>query len=138
MWATMAGESLGLVERGYEAFERRDFPVLVELLTEDFELDLSGYPIPDFPARGIGAEIFMSFLATYLSGLEDYTIQITRIVEAGDEIVVLFHDSARMPDSEAIVERDPAHVWTLRGGKLHRLRAFTSHGEALEAVGLRE
>ena len=134
----MSQENVELVERGYAAFGRRDVPAMVELLSEDFELDISGHPVPDFPDHGVGAEHFVDFLATYLSGFNDYTLRIMRLMEAGDEIVVLLHDSACIRGSETIVERDLAHVWTVRAAKLRRLRAYNAHGEALEAAGLRE
>jgi ketosteroid isomerase-like protein len=134
----MSQENVEVVERGYAAFGRRDVPAMVELLSEDFELDISGHPVPDFPDYGVGAEHFVGFLATYLSGFDDYTLRIMRLMEAGDEIVVLLHDSARIRGSEGIVERDLAHVWTVRAAKLCRLRAYNAHEEALEAVGLSE
>jgi ketosteroid isomerase-like protein len=134
----MSRENVEIVERGYAAFGRRDVPAIVGLISEDFELDISGHPIPDFPDHGVGAEHVLDLLATYLSGFDDYTLRIMRLMEAGDEIVVLLHDSARIRGSEAIVERDLAHVWTVRAAKLCRLRAYNAHKDALEAVGLSE
>jgi ketosteroid isomerase-like protein len=134
----MSQENVEIVERAYAAFGRRDVPAIVALLSEDFELDISGHPVPDFPDHGAGADHVVDFLATYLSGFEEYTLQIRRLMEAGDEIVVLLHDSARIHGSEGIVERDLAHVWTVRAAKLRRLRAYNAHEDALEAVGLSE
>ena len=134
----MSQENVEIVERAYAAFGRRDVPALVGLLSEDFELDISGHPVPDFPDHGVGAEHVLAFLATYLSGFDDYTLRIMRHMEAGDEVVVLLHDSARIRGSEGTVERDLAHVWTVRAAKLRRLRAYNAHADALEAVGLRE
>jgi len=134
----MSQANMEVVERGYAAFGRRDVPAMVELLSEDFELDISGHPVPDFPDHGVGAQHFVAFLATYLAGFDDYTLQIVRLLEAGDEIVVLLHDSARIRGSDAIVERDLAHVWTVRAPRLRRLRAYDAQERALEAVGLAE
>jgi ketosteroid isomerase-like protein len=134
----MSQENVEIVEKAYAAFERRDVPAMVELLSDDFELDLSSHPMPDFPDHGVGAEHVVNMLATYLSGFDDYTLGIMRLMEAGDEIVVLLHDSARIRGSDGIVERDLAHVWTVRAAKLRRLRAYNAHEDALEAVGLSE
>jgi ketosteroid isomerase-like protein len=134
----MSRENVEIVERGYAAFERQDVPAIVELLSDDFELDLSGHPIPDFPDYSVGAEPVLDLLATYLSGFDHYTLRAVRVIEAGDEIVVLLHDSARIHGSETVVERDLAHVWTVRAAKLRRLRAYNAHKDALEAVGLSE
>ena len=40
----MSQGNVELVERGYAAFGRRDVPAMVGLLSEDFELDVSGHP----------------------------------------------------------------------------------------------
>jgi ketosteroid isomerase-like protein len=45
---------------------------------------------------------------------------------------------ARGRSSGAVVERREWHVWTLRDGKLWRLRIYVTEAEALEAVGLSE
>jgi ketosteroid isomerase-like protein len=37
-----------------------------------------------------------------------------------------------------VVEQRRAHVWTVRDGKLWRLRIYATKEEALKAVGLRE
>jgi uncharacterized protein len=129
-------ENVEVVEKAYAAFGRRDVPAMVQLLSDDFDLDLSGHPIPDFPDHSVGAEHVVNLLDTYLSGFDDYTLRIVRLIEAGDEIVVLLHDSARIRGSEGIVERDLAHVWTVRAVKLRRLRAYNAHDDALKAVGL--
>jgi ketosteroid isomerase-like protein len=36
------------------------------------------------------------------------------------------------------LDRDLAHLWTVRGGRLAFLRAFRTKTEALDAVGLSE
>src|SRR5690349_24948172 len=97
----MSQENVEVVERAYDAIERRDLPGFLALLGEDFELDLSGHPIPDFPDHGVGAEHFVDLVSTYMSGFEDYTMRIVRLMEVGDEVVVLLHDSARLHGSEA-------------------------------------
>ena len=48
----MSEENIEIVRRGYDAFDRRDLETLGEIITDDFELDISSHPIPDFPNTG--------------------------------------------------------------------------------------
>jgi ketosteroid isomerase-like protein len=56
----------------------------------------------------------------------------------GDHVIAVMHTWGRGKMSGVPVERREAHLWTLREGKLRRLRVFETKTEALEAAGLRE
>ena len=120
-WA-MSEENAEMVRRGYDAFDRRDLETIAEIVSDDFELDISAHPVPDFPNAGVGRDHMLRFFATYLSGFSEYE-----------------PDSDGAPSSEperrgrrvaprrsevfgdATVERDLAHVWTIDGGRPVRL-----------------
>ena len=53
-------------------------------------------------------------------------------------MVVIVHERARMRGSDMVLDRDLAHVWTVRDGRGVRLRVFKTRAEALEAAGLEE
>ena len=53
----------------------------------------------------------------YFSGWLDYKGEIVETVDAGDDVVVIIHEVARLRDSDAVLERDVAHIWTFREGK---------------------
>ena len=125
-----------IVRRGYNAFDRRDLETLGEIISDDFELDISAHPIPDFPNTGVGRDHLFRFFATYLSGFSEYEITVTELLQADDVVVALLHDKAKLGD--ATVERDLAHIWTIDGGRVVRFQAFTTHEAALEAAGLSE
>jgi ketosteroid isomerase-like protein len=130
----MSEENMAIVRRAYEAFERLDMGVIASLIADDFELDISAHPIPDFPNVGTGREHLFQFFATYLAGFSDYKLTVVELVESGDQVVALAHDTAGLGD--AVVERDFAHVWTLQNGKVVRLRAFMTHADGLQAAEL--
>jgi ketosteroid isomerase-like protein len=134
-WA-MSEENVEIVRRGYDAFDRRDLEALGEIISDDFELDISSHPIPDFPNTGVGRDHLFRFFATYLSGFSEYEITVTELLQADDVVVALLHDKAKLGD--ATVERDLAHIWTIDGGRVVRFQAFTTHEAALEAAGLSE
>jgi ketosteroid isomerase-like protein len=88
----MSEENADIVRRGYDAFDRRDLETLAEIVSDDFELDISSHPIPDFPNTGVGRDHLFRFFATYLSGFSEYEITVTELVQAGDMVVALLHD----------------------------------------------
>jgi ketosteroid isomerase-like protein len=53
-----------------------------------------------------------------------------------DSVIAVFHSWGRGKQSGARVEERNAHVWTLRNGKLWRLRVYATKADALEALGL--
>jgi ketosteroid isomerase-like protein len=133
----MSEENVELVRRAYAAFDRLDMDSLLALVSDDFELDISAHPIPDFSNVGVGRDHLTRFFSTYLAGFSDYKLKVAELVlTTDDRVLALLHDTARLGD--ATVERDLAHIWTLDGGTATRLQAFASHEAALEAAGLSE
>jgi ketosteroid isomerase-like protein len=132
----MSERSVELVEKAYDAFGAGEVPAMRALFAEDFELDISGHPIPDFPNRGRGFEHLLAFLSTYLSGFNDYELEVRELRDAGGEVAALLHDRARVGESGAVIERDLAHVWTIDDGLVVRLQAFTEDEAALAAAGI--
>jgi ketosteroid isomerase-like protein len=68
----------------------------------------------------------------------DFKVQAERFFETGDHVVAFVRMSGRGRQSGIGIEVRPAHVLTLRDGKVQRLEAFPHREKqaALEAVGL--
>jgi ketosteroid isomerase-like protein len=93
----------------------------------------------DLPNSGRGRDALLSdVIETYFSGWVDYQGEITETVSAGDDVVVVVHERVRMRDSDAVLERDLVHVWTIRDRKWVYWRIYPDRDSALEAVGLEE
>jgi ketosteroid isomerase-like protein len=60
------------------------------------------------------------------------------VAEGGDDVVVTYRTKARGRGSGAVVDQAITLLWTLRAGKVVRIRAYTDRAEALTAAGLRE
>jgi ketosteroid isomerase-like protein len=56
----------------------------------------------------------------------------------GDDVVVVIHETARMRGSEVTLERQLAHVWTVRDGKWVRWLILPSRDAALTVAGFSE
>ena len=133
---TMSEKNVEIVRRGYDAFDRRDLETLAEMISDDFELDISAHPIPDFPNIGVGKDHLFRFFATYLAGFSGYEMTVNELLQSDERVVALLHDKATLGD--ATVEREIAQIWTIEGDSVVRFQAFTTHDAALEAAGLSE
>ena len=133
----MSQENVEVIVGGFRRFEAGD-DRWTEYIHPDVEWDLSAYPLADLPTRGSGRERYLETVSTYFSGWLDYKQEIKETIDAGDEVIVVVHETARLRDSETTIERDSAHVWTVRDGKVARWRVFEDRQQALEAAGLEE
>jgi ketosteroid isomerase-like protein len=133
----MSQENVDLIRRGTELWLRGDFEAWLETVDPEVEWDISTHPLPDVPNRGRGREALITdMIATYVSGWNDYTAEIKEVSEAGDEVILVLHETATMRDTGVPLERDLVQLWTVRDGRGVLLRVFRTKHEALEAAGL--
>jgi ketosteroid isomerase-like protein len=59
-------------------------------------------------------------------------------LDAGDDVVVVVHETARLRDSGTALDRDLVEVWTLRDGLAVLFRVFPTKAAPLDAVGIGE
>jgi ketosteroid isomerase-like protein len=70
--------------------------------------------------------------------MEEIRFDPERLWEAGDSVVVALRLTAKGRQTAIAVEQRTGAVWTLREGKVIRVRAYASASEALQAAGIRE
>jgi ketosteroid isomerase-like protein len=58
------------------------------------------------------------------------------LIDAGDDVVALLHQSGRSKTTGLEVDMDFAQVWTIKDGKQTRMRMYADLDEALREVGL--
>jgi ketosteroid isomerase-like protein len=139
----MSQENVEIVRRVFEEFqagmERGDPGAFFdsETVADDYEW------ITDAPLDGTslwrGREGFVEFVRTWTEEFEDWSIQVERWIDAGDDrVVALTHQSATGKGSGVPVELNLGQVYELEDGRIARVRNYLGHAEALEAAGLRE
>jgi ketosteroid isomerase-like protein len=69
---------------------------------------------------------------------ESQSLETQRFIDAGERVVVFWHEVGRGRSSAAEVSTDTAVVYTLRGGKVVGVQGYMDRAEALKAVGLEE
>ena len=134
----MSQENVETVKRSFELLRDGRIGAWIETLDPSIEWDISAHPLPDLTNIGSGRDALVGNLGAYFSGWNDYEPSIKELIDRGDEVVVIIHERARMRDSDMVLDRDLAHVWTVRDGHVARFRVFKTRAEALEAAGLSE
>jgi uncharacterized protein len=132
----MSQENVDLARRGYEAFARRDLDAVFEL----FDPEIEAHDPPEMPDAAIhrGREAVRRDWEHTYELFEDFTVEIEKLIDCGDDVVVFLLYRGRGTESGAEVEASMANVWTVRDGKAIRLRQFLDRAKALESVGLSE
>jgi ketosteroid isomerase-like protein len=125
-----------LVRRAIAAYNELDFDAMKALNHPDVELDWSA-------SRGLeartyeGVEEVMRFYQSFLGAFEDVKIEADRFIESGDSVIV--PNTAQIQGRDGILTTArSAFVFTVRGGRVARIRLYQEVREALEAAGLSE
>src|SRR5919108_3933232 len=133
----MSRENVEVVQRIYQAFNRRDDAWLGQLIAPDAELQTPAWG--PWPQRSFkGWEAMKEQWDDMFASVPDFRSEPEAIVDAGDYVVATIHNTGRGASSGAAVEMDVPVVLEICEGKLVRLEVFETRAEALEAVGLRE
>jgi ketosteroid isomerase-like protein len=132
----MTSDNSALVKRGYEAWNRGDVEGVVAFL--DPEIEWRGYT--HIPESGTlqGRDDVKMWLERFLDAWEELNIEVTELIEAGDEVVALVRFRGSGKGSGVPVEGGTdAHVWTVRDGRIAAVTLYQGTQEALDAIGRR-
>jgi ketosteroid isomerase-like protein len=77
-------------------------------------------------------------LERWLESFDDYRFEIQRIVDCGEDVLVVGLEVGRGAMSGAEIRSVNYELLTIRDGLIVRFREFYDEREALEAAGLRE
>jgi ketosteroid isomerase-like protein len=87
----------------------------------------------------VGREGFVEFMRTWTEQFDDWSLQVERLIDAGDEgVVALTRQWATGKASGVPVELNLGMVYELKDGCVIRMTNYLTHAEALEAAGLSE
>jgi ketosteroid isomerase-like protein len=134
----MSRETFANLKRGYEAFNRGDASVAMDLATPDVEWGTSG-TFPGLVGVYRGPEALPRWMDTIRSAWEKFEITPDEVVrDEGDVLVVAERQRGRGRGSGVEVVMRVFSVYCFREGKIRRRQAFTEREAALEAAGLSE
>ena len=133
----MSQENVEIVRRGLDALNQRDFEGWFAITSSEIKL----YPLQDEP--GVlpvyqGRDGLMEWMANWYSEWDDYEGEPLEVLDAGDQVVVVMHETGRVTRVGLEVGQDFSHSFRLRDGLVVEWRMHETHRQALEAVGLSE
>jgi len=134
----MSQENVELVLRLSEANDRRDWDAIFEAYAAEIEWeDCSGLWGDWGVARG--HEGLRQAWRRWFEIFGDAKWQLDgQPIDAGNHVVATYRVHGRGRGSGVEVAMRLTLVWSVRDGKIARVRAYNERMEALEAVGLRE
>jgi ketosteroid isomerase-like protein len=132
----MSQESVELVGRRFDAFNRGDLAAMIDLTDPDAVWwDRVDDPTGATPHRGRDA--CFQHLAEILQDAE-LKAEPQEFIDAGDRVIVGVRLIGRGRTSGVPFEEYEFHVFTLRDGLVIETHEYRDRAEALEAVGLTE
>jgi ketosteroid isomerase-like protein len=132
----MSQENVEIVRNAFDAYDRDEVDEVLRLCDEDIVITQP----PELPGvarqqRGHGG--VLEAFGIWPEQWDDYRIEILRIADAGDHVVVTARQGGRGKQSGVDVEMDFTFVFTVRARKIVEWRIFMDEQQALEAAGLR-
>jgi ketosteroid isomerase-like protein len=136
----MSKESIEVLRRGYDAWNRGDYEVVLQMLDPEIEWQ--------FPEGGLntgihhGREAVRKFFESVVEAFDQLHYEPEEFVRADDRVVVRVRLTSRGRGSGVELEIRPVHVWTMRGNRAIRLevipeqerdRAMRTRGRGLDA-----
>ncbi len=138
----MSQQNVEIVRTLAEGFQRRRHEQAFDLYDQDIEWDSSRMAErqPDNAGVYHGHAGVRAFWRDWLSAWRDLQFQIDDVVDGGEEIVLLISNQRQWGRHSGIETELPPYgmVFTVRDGKVVRVRAYVDQESALEAAGLRE
>jgi uncharacterized protein len=133
----MSDENVEVVRAIYQAWARGDYEAAFARLDTDIEWfgppDISAAGEPD-SGLSRGHEGVSRSLARWVGTWDDYSFELGRLMDHGDDVLVEGRHRGRGKTSGVEVSEEIFSVWTLRAGLAIRQRMFRDRAQALEAV----
>lgn len=118
-----------------------DLGALFALFDEEIVWDVTGFtqaraPLEEIGGWHLGKSEAVRVAKRYVGAWADYRFGVEEVIDAGDKVVLIVHDTGRGKISGVPVENNYFLVWTFRDGRIVHWAAFDRKGDALAAAGL--
>ena len=129
----MTQSGIDVVQELYRVALSDQEDTIVQLVTPDIVWE----SLESFPHGGIYAgipAIFGQFLPKLQADFHDWHAKPDEFIDAGDTIVALGHYSGTLKTTGVHIVAPFCHIWTLKNGKIARLRQFTDTATFAQAM----
>jgi uncharacterized protein len=129
---TSPPSSADIVRSLYDAFRRHDLDAVINALATDFELTTAA-SLPWSKGTYRGTEEAIDFFSSTGMWLTDARLLVGDIVEAGDRVIVHGREQAIVTATGKSFDALFTHSFTVRDGKIARMRGVVDTGAILMA-----
>jgi ketosteroid isomerase-like protein len=133
----MSQENVETVQAAFRAFEKGDMAGVLRLCDENIEITQAA-ELPGVSRQQHGHAGVLEAFAIWPDTWDDYRIEIVRLADFGDRVMVTTVNRGRGKESGVPVEMPFTFLFSVRAGKIAEWRLFMREEQALEAVGLVE
>jgi ketosteroid isomerase-like protein len=133
----MSQENVEIVRNGFDAFTRGDIKGVLRLCDENIVVT-QPKELPGVSPQQRGHSGVLEAFSIWPEQWDDYHIEILRIADTGDYVVVTARTGGRGKQSGVEVEMDFTFVFSVRDEKIVEMQIFMREDQALEAAGLSE
>jgi ketosteroid isomerase-like protein len=130
----MSQDSVDLVRRAFEAFERSDFDAILDMCDEGIVIR-QPRELPGAPETQHGHSGVLEAFELWPQQWDDYGIEILYLRDVDDHVVAHTRQWGRGKSSGIKLELPLTFVFTIRSGKIVEWQLFLREEDAIEAVG---
>ena len=131
----MSQENVELVLAAFRLFEAGDVDAILSLVDEDVVVTQSA-ELPGVSPRQYGHQGVLEAFGFWPEQWDDFQIDVLRIRDLGDRVLVETTQRGRGKGSRVEVEMPFSFLFTVRAEKITEWQIFTRGSEALKAAGL--
>jgi uncharacterized protein len=131
----MSKENVDIVRGIWEADRRRDVEAVYAAYAPGIEWEDNTGLWGDWGVAR-GPDGIRRGWRRWYEAFEDVQMEFGEVADVGDDVVVTYPLRARGRGSGVEVNQSFTLVWTVRGGKVVRIRSYADRAHALAAVGL--
>jgi ketosteroid isomerase-like protein len=107
------GAALNIVQQAYEAYGRRDVPVLLNLVADQIDWEFVGSASLPYAGRRLDRDGIAEFFSDLEKADDIQAFEPREFIEAGEHVTVLGWIKASARDTRIPFETEWAHVFTV-------------------------
>ena len=129
-------QNVEIMRAAYAAFAEGDVPAVVGAMAPNIVWnEAENFPYADGnPFVGPEA-VVQGVFAKLMEDWDFWTLDIERMLDAGDNVVVLGRYKAKHSETGTDLDAQFAHIWWLEDGKITRFQQYADTYQALRACG---
>jgi ketosteroid isomerase-like protein len=125
-------ENVEIVRASMDAFDEGDYETALSYYSEDVVF----YPLVAGPYHGRAG--VAEQMLVWMEEFNDYWFEVEQLIDAGDEVVLLWRQGGEGKSSGIEVENKGGTVFALKDGRICLARVFRDRAEALDAAGIKK